>query len=219
MRTLNVDTAVARVRRLTNLETSNQARSIVTDAEVLEHLNDGYRRVWDIAVEVAPSFLAKRASLATPYTLPTDYLGALAVDYVVGDETRALRPYQLAERDIYQHASSDWPYWHANLYGAAGARLFFQPTTFAGTVTLHYVPLAATLAAAGTYLAGNAWEEYIVRSAQCAVLEKQEYDTLAAERRLEDAERRVRRALRAVENVPGPVVDLTARSDAWYRGS
>jgi hypothetical protein len=211
--TLNVDDTVARARAKADLETADESTSILTDAELLEHINEGYRVLWDHAVELAPSLVTTNVVLPSPYTLPADYLMARGFDLTVGGHVRTLLPYGFDARNRYQYLSADYPRWEVSVLDGA---VRWQPTEFTDTVLMWYVPVAPTLVAAGTYNAWHGWDRYLVYYALRCARDKQEYDLASAERALDGAERHVRRMLARLAAPRGPIED-SSPPDAFYR--
>ncbi len=208
MRTVNVNDTRSRIRREADIETADEAKSICNDAELLEYMNDGWRRLHNLLTELsAVELLGKSASLTSPYALPSDFLQLIGVDY----NGQTLHPFSLLQRNITYGA--DFP-----RYRIQAGSLLFNPSTFTGSVTLWYIPEASTLSAGGTYSTFADWDTFIVAHAKLRVRQKQEYDTMEAERDLQAAERQVRRNAARVKPEPGVIHDVRSLPDEFYFG-
>lgn len=216
MLTLNVNDTVTRVRRAADLETSDESKSVVVDAEILEHLNDAYRELWDMAAELAPGLVTTSATVSSPYALPSDYYQPRYIDYTVGGHVRTLNPYDEQLRNHYQYASEDYPRWRISVVDDV---IRFQPSSFSADVTLYYVPTAPILTAGGTYNAWWGWDQYLYYYALRCARDKQEYDLTSAEDGVARAEKRIRRALLRAANPPSAIADLETLPDSSYYGS
>lgn len=208
MQSVTVNDTVSRVRKEADIETADQTKSVCPDAELIEYINHGYRALYDIIVELAgPEYFGKSTTLTSPYALPSDFYQLIAVDY----GTLPLRQFAFAQRHIpYDTASPR--------FRVQAGSLVFNPSTFAGSVTLWYVPHAATLSAGGSFDSYDGWDTYVIAYAVLKVRQKQEYDTRDAERNLAMAEARVRRNAARIKPEPGRMHDVRSLPDEFYYG-
>lgn len=212
--TVTVNSMVDRVRKITDTETADQSKSIVSDAEIIEYLNDGYRELYElIADEAGPEMFEATSTLSSPsYSFPSDFYQLIGVDYTPSGASRpiSLNALTPGSRNA-QVGSTSAPYYRIR----AGA-LTFQPTDFVGSVTLRYVPAAATLAAGGSFNSVDGWDVYVINHAGMQVRRKQEYDVRDFEMAVGRAERRVRRAAARLAPDARGILDVRTLPDAYF---
>lgn len=210
---VTVNATVSRIRKGADVETADQANSVVPDAEIIEYINDSYRELFEICAEYAgPERFGTSTTLTgTAYTLPADFYQLLAVDYTVGTDVRTLKEFTFAERAIQFDA--DRPRWRIQ-----NGALKFNPSTFAASVTLWYVPTPAALAAGGSFDSIAGWDTYVVAYGVLKVREKQEYNTSDARADLDRAEARIRKHARLIKPKAPAMVDVRTLPDSYYYG-
>ena len=209
MLTATLEDTISRIRKGADIETTTDTKSICPDDELTEYINDGLRELHDIITEVAgPDYSATTDTLTAPYDLPEDFLQCLGVDY----NGRSLRQFTIAQRNVAY--ASEYP-----RFRIASGSLVFNPSTFAGSVTLHYIPVPVTLVdGTDEFTSVNGWDVYVVAYGVLQVRIKQEYPTDDARRALARAEQRVRRAAARIRPENGSVLDVTTLPDEYYIG-
>lgn len=208
--TVTVNSLVSKARKRADAETSVESQSICPDAEIIEYLNEGYRQLYDLLVELCGlEYFGKQSTLASPYTLPADFYQLLGIDFgAVGSEI-PLAQFAFAERTQFVDGANP-------RYRIRSGSVIWRPATFASAVTLHYVPVAATLAAGGTFDSFNGWDEYVVAWAVRSILSKQEYDLSTADGYLARAETRIRRSAPRIRAETQTIVDVETFPDQFY---
>lgn len=216
---VTVAATIAKIRQLADLETADQANSIVPDAELVSVINDGYRALVDIiAKESGYEVFATSASLTAPtFALPADFYRALGVDlpnfWGSGQPFSAQR-FSFAERNR-RAAAPILAGYDVPTYRIQNGYVVWEPTAAAPTasVTLWYVPTPAALASNGSFDAVNGWDDYVVAWGWRYCQEKQEADTKPALLKLAGAELRVRSSAGRTVQDPRVVADSRGEAD------
>src|SRR5688572_27255307 len=202
---------MARTRTLAQLQTSVRLMTDtvndghITDAFLLERINDGIAGLWDILVGCDPSRHRVSATMnatagTLAYELPEDFHSAIALDFVRGDERYPVEEFKFDERtfgldsyvDAYGIPRTRYEIAGQGIDGSA-ASLRFDRDPGTNTYELHYVQCPQLLADAGDTFDGVAgWEEWVIRTAAIAVCERQERDTSVHFREREKIEQRIR---------------------------
>ncbi len=204
---------IARIRRESDIETTDQANSICTDADLLDWLNDAYRELYEIVAEVAgQERFGKSATINhTTNALPSDFYRLLGLDWSPDGTTLSAQQYNFGQRNMLRF------FWRP-LFRLDGAVITWQPPENAPTAdyTLRYVPNPAAIASNGSFDSVAGWDTFVVLWVKLKVRAKQEYplDETAAE--LARAERRVRRGAARISDMADTIEDATYASDWWY---
>lgn len=207
---VTVNSLVSKVRKRADSETATESQSICPDAEIIEYLNEGYRQLYDLLTELSGlEYFGKQSTLTSPYALPSDFYQLLGVDLGAAGSEIPLRQFSFAERTQFFDVANP-------RYRIRSGSLVFRPATFATAVTLHYIPVAATLSAGGSFDSFNGWDEYVVAWGTRSVLSKQEYDLSTADAYLDRAETRIRRSATRVHAETQTIVDVETLPDEFY---
>jgi hypothetical protein len=211
--TVNVDDTLARIRRESDIETTDQANSICTDADLTDWLNDAYRELYEIVSEVAgQERFGKSATINhTTGALPTDFYRMLGIDWAPDGTTLSAQQFNFGQRNMLRF------FWRP-LVRLDGGKLTWEPPENAPTAdyTLRYVPTPVTLAGGGTFDSIAGWDTFCVLWVKLKVRAKQEYpiDEVAAE--LSRQEARVRRGAARMSDMADTIEDATFAADFWY---
>lgn len=150
--------------------------SFVSDAEVLDYLNNSYARLYNILVTKDEDYYSTTGTISLvsgtiSYALPTDVFKIQAVEFQLGtNQYVTLKPYNEAEKNVLLNAGN-------------------IPS---GTVRVRYIPQPTIYSSGSTAIDGiSGWEEFIVidGAIQCKI--KEESDTAALERRLSQLRREI----------------------------
>lgn len=153
--------------------------SFVTKTELIGYLNASYTELHDLLVSAGLGFFESSQTITSTgvstglYTLPTDYYGTLAVDYLSSTNTYLpLERYGIHDR---LRANGESP-GQSRGYRIAGANIQFYPAPSTGQVYRHlYVPVAGTLDDDADTVDGvNGWEEFLVVDAAMKILVKED---------------------------------------------
>lgn len=211
-----VNDMVARVRSQADLETSDQANDVVTDAQIIIWLDRANREVRELAHATTLTELpTTRATLTLPTAaLPSDCLRVLAVDVLDGSTYLPLTKWNWHDRGRFE--GMDRPAWRVD-----GPNIMFlpeQPTT--GTYRVWYVPVPTTLAGGASVDMVNGWDDYCVAAAVLECRDKQDLPTERHERKLERIAQRIKReAARMGEGGTTTVADVRTGPDSDYYNS
>ncbi len=212
-----IETVLSRARKLADVETSDQANSIVTDAELLDYANQGYKALYDlICTTVAETYFATSASVGpTTWPMPSDFYRLLDVDYAPGGITISAPQYNFKERNRDMlFPASPYPRWRLE-----SGVLVWKPSAPATAVTVWYIPVASTIAAAGTFNAFNGWDDYVVHWIVREIKTKQEESVQEVSTRLAEAGSRVRRSAARIVSEPDYIADTRGACDATFYNS
>lgn len=214
-----------KIRQLADIETLDEANSIVTDTELDSVINDAFRALYDLVANVAGHERFATSATVSPsaFSLPADFYRALGVDfpnfYGTGIAATASR-FSFAERNrrnaAYIIEGFDLP-----TYRVQNGALKWEPSNAAPTtaVTLWYVPTPATLATGGSFDAVNGWDDYVVAWGVRYCKEKQEEDAKPALLKLLQAEQRVKANAARIVQDPVAVADVRSACDRSYWNS
>jgi hypothetical protein len=198
-----------RVRTEADIETADEANSVVTDAELESFLTQGLRSLVDIILRTkGRERLYVSVSLGpSSWVLPEDFYRAVAVDFADGSS---------AEKFAFRNRSLGdliaTPRWRV-LEG----ELAWRGTPPTAAVTLWYVPVPEALAEDGSFDGFSGWDEYVVQYAVRKCRVKQEESTAEATSAMMAEEARIRTAASGLGQEPETIVDLTSQPDArWY---
>jgi hypothetical protein len=211
---VTVADTITKIRQQADQETADQANSVITDAELVSVINDGYRALYDIlAAEGGVERFATSATLAAPsFTLPAGFYQALGVDFPnfwgTGQALTARR-FSFAERNRrsawLMAAGYDVP-----SYRIQNGAVVWEPASAApaDSVTLWYIPTPSALASNGSFDAINGCDDFVVAWGVRYCREKQEEDNKSALLKLAQAEQRVRSNAARIVRDPVVVADL-----------
>ncbi len=212
-----IETVLARARKLADVETSDQANSIVTDAELLDYANQGYRSLYDlICTTVAESYFATSASVGpSSWAMPSGFYRLLGVDFAPGGITVEAQQYNFRERNRDAlFPSSPYP-----RYRLEAGSLVWKPSNPTAAVTVWYIPTPSAIAAAGTFDAFNGWDDYIVHWVVREIKTKQEESVQEVTQRIGEASARIRRNAAHIVSEPDIIADTRGCCDATYYNS
>lgn len=214
-----------KIRQLADIETLDEANSVITDAELTSVINDAFRALYDLIANVAGhEYFATSATVSpSTFALPADFYRALGVDfpnYYGTNQHATSRRFSFAERNrrnaLYVVEGYDLP-----SYRVQNGFLKWEPASAApvAAVTLWYVPTPAALASGGSFDAVNGWDDYVVAWGVRYCKEKQEEDSKPALLKLAQAERRVRENAARIVQDPMAVADVRNAGDTSYYNS
>lgn len=170
---------VTKVRRKADIEYAD-GDGKVTDAEIVDYINEEYAELWDLLAQKHEDLLTKKATVTQAsgkLPIPSDGLMRIRrLSHNSGDtEPTYLKLVTLEEFDRYTSTTDD-PVGYMLLDQA----LYPVPAPADGaTYTLYYVPDCTALASDSTELPGGIvakWEEYIVIGAAIKCMQKEESD-------------------------------------------
>ncbi len=178
-------------RRYADVETSTPTLDRDTDVELLEYLNDAYRELLDLIVSKGgQDLITKSVTLTSPYTLPSDFYRAVALERGVGTN-RWVDLHRFNFRERNRTLSQDWPAWRVLGEIAGPVLRLFPSDATPGDLRLWYVPNAASIAAGDTISVFGGWNTYLsIRIAQ-RILAADERENSALDRELKIATGRV----------------------------
>ena len=152
------------------------------DPELDRLINQQLLRLYRLLVSVNKDYYVDEDTVSVvagtaAYSLPGTFWRLLGVDVLEGSRWYPLRRYTFAERNQHQGNSSKV----STRYRIMGENLRLRPTpTWAGTLTLHFIPTLPTLVNPGDTFEGFAgFEEYAVVNAALAIKEAAEEDVQA----------------------------------------
>lgn len=209
MLTLNVNDTRDRIRVLADIETADESKSVVRDATIIGWMNDAYRRVYNLAATKAPDLLTKSATLSSPYTYPSDFMRVRGFDYAPNGVARPLDVSPFPDRGNAQW-STTFPPWRQTSSG------FVFPSGLTADVTIWYIPVPATLAAAGTYEAYTGWDWYLTLCGTKYALLKREMDARDIMQMERDEWDRLSDELSRMGTPPGATTDVDTLPDHFY---
>lgn len=222
---VTVASVISRIRQRADLETADQANSVVTDAELVVVINDGYRELYDLIADAAGhSYFATSATVAAPtFTLPADFYRALGVDlpnFFGTNEPYTAERFTFRERN--RRASIAFAAGYvAPTYRIQNGVIAWEPASAAPStsVTLWYVPTPAALASGGSFDAVNGWDDYVVAYGVVYCRDKQEEDSRPALLKLARAEARVKANAGRIVQDPVAVADVRDGCDYFHLNS
>lgn len=169
----------------------------VSDSEWLRIINQGYRQVYNLLVNVNEDYFTTTTEFTitsgNTEPLPSDFYKLRGVDYKLG-ENRWIRVqiFNHADRNLRTLPSSSDVNWR--YYRIYGGNIHIQPNLQAnGTYRLWYVPTLTELAADGdTVVDLLMFEDYIAYWAARQALVKEESSTVAVNQMLQKLETDIR---------------------------
>ena len=211
--TVQVSDVLSRIRVEADIETSDQANSIVTDATLLAWLNDAYRELYEIlAAECGQEYFGKSAIINhSTGAVPTDFWRLLGIDWAPDGTTVSAHPYNFGERNRQN--------WILNpVYRLDGDVITWQPVGSTPTTdyTLRYVPTPATLASNGSFDSILGWDTFVILWVKLKVLAKQEYPLDDVGTELNRCERRIHRQACRLSQDADTIEDIRGTSPEWY---
>lgn len=188
MATISVANLITRVRTRsdTDLDPSGNNHSVVTDAQILEFINDAWRDLYSLLTGAKEDLFLSSSDLITDgtsdLTLPSGFWILRGVDITISGEKLTLAPYGFQERNKLQSSSVNSLFNETYFYRLKGAQypgdqeITIQPTPASGlTVTVWYVPEPTVLSSGGDdFNVPSLWEQFIVVYAASMVAEKEE---------------------------------------------
>lgn len=201
MSAVSLSTLRSRARRRADQENSE----FCSDAEVLDYINEGAKRLHELLVGAYGEDYVKKSSTITTvagtsdYTLPTDFFKLTGVDLTISGKAVPLKRYNEVERNAFRNISTvSWfsvPRY--KLEGATTLRLYPAPTA-AMSGTLLYIPLLQILqgGTGSTYINEfvsdadtcnfpNGWEKFVTLYAAIEMMDKEESDTKEFKKKLD----------------------------------
>ncbi len=176
MRSYSVQSLVDRARRYADME---YTPFVTNDPELLDYLNVAYGEYYDLLVMTSEDYFTTVADITllpntTEYDLPDDFYKMTSMAYKIAEnQFYTLRPYMEQERNNFGLVTS----------------------IQTGTIRMRYVPAPETFDDFTGTIDGQAgWEDYISTHMAIQMLNKEESDTAALERKLLRLEKRINAA-------------------------
>lgn len=173
MRTYSVQNLVDRARRYADME---YTPFVENDPELLDYLNVAYGEYYDLLVGTSEDYYTAVFDInlvpnTTEYALPEDFYKLTSMAYKIADnQFYTLRPYMEQERNNFGLVTS----------------------IQTGIVRMRYVPAPVEFADFTGTIDGQAgWEDYISTHMAIQMLNKEESDATALERKLVRLEKRI----------------------------
>lgn len=216
---VNVADVLTRIRNQGDIETNDQANSAFPDAILVDWLNQAYRALYDVITDaigkVGEAHFATTTSVGpSSWTLPTDFYRELGIDYSPAGTRISARPFNFSDRNRDSWLTSQYPF-----YRVVNGSLVWRPSNPTVAVTLWYIPTPTTLASNGAFNAFNGWDDYVTQWVVRQVKLRQDYPVEDVAVRLNEAERRVRRAAKRVASYEDVVADVETRDFYDYLNS
>lgn len=213
---VNVTDVLARIRNQADIETSDQANSLFPTTTLTDWLNQAYKSLFDLICDDTPAAEAHFATSAslTPssFTLPADFYRELGIDFAPAGITTNANYFEFARRNVNNLITTSYPN-----YRVRNGALAWSPSAPTVAVTLWYIPTASTLVT--SFNAFNGWDDYVTQWVVRQVKLKQELDIGDTQVRLNEAERRVRRAAKKLASYQDAVADVRgACYDTFFNG-
>lgn len=214
-----------KIRQQADIETLDEANSVITDDELDGVIDAGFRTLYDLIANVAGhEAFATAATVTSPtFAVPADFYRALGVDfpnYYGTNMAATAKRFSFAERN---RRTSPFVIEGFELpsYRVQAGALVWEPASAAPStsVRLWYVPVPAVLADGGSFDAVNGWDDYVVAWGVRYCREKQEEDQRTALLKLAQAEQRVKANAARIVQDPGAVADVRACADSSYWNS
>jgi hypothetical protein len=188
---------ITRARNLSDSNTPTPTVDFVTDAELLDYLNQAYKELIDLIADssdAAIELMAKTATLTSPWTLPADFYRALTID-VPRDTASTTNPWMETQmfsiRGRNRYWNERYPAWRI----VGGAIVWEPPTTTIAQARVWYIPnfteLSATSSTVTTY---NGWDAFLTGTLIMNILAKNEQDTSLGRQMREEARKRIETA-------------------------
>ena len=187
-RTVNVDDIVDEIQRKADMENT----AFASDAKVIAALNFAWRDLYADLVSQYQRFFVTTDTVTlvsgtSEYSLPSDFWLMEGISLVDDTRTFTLRPWPFNHRN-YLNGRTDRPRYYV-LYGQTVRYIATPDAAYTGT--MHYVPVAPTLAAAGTFVDPNGYSNYLLYAVAADFKAREESDTTFLERRAAEARRRI----------------------------
>lgn len=194
-RTFTIAQIKTRCKRRANMENSN----FVSDAELFDLINEAYAELYDVLVAAYEHYFVSLTTVTltagtTTYNLPADFYKVLAVDFQTGGSWQPVLPLSLSERGDSQAAAIP-----------------------AGSVRVRYIPAPTVFTTDVQTIDGiSGWESLLITDVAIMMLEKEESDTTALERRRQREMARVSLMAQNRDVVSSGVVsDVTRPRSLW----
>lgn len=176
--------------------------AFVSDAELLDMINEAYAALYDLIVSAFQHYYTSTDTITlvagtASYALPDDFYKLIGVDLQEGAGTwKTLFPYNEVERNSTINTTSSIPN---------------------ATARLRYIPAPAVFTDDDETIDGVAgWEALLVTDVAIMMLEKEESDTTALERRrMRDQARIQQMAQNRDVSMPGTVTDVNAYNSQY----
>lgn len=203
-----------RIRDEADIETSDQANSVFTDARLTDWVNQAYKALVDLILEDdvgAESIFATSASVGpSSWAVPSDFYRELGIDYAPYGVTVSADYWAWRDRNRNTLITTNTP-----AYRIVSGVLTWRPNNPSAAVTLWYIPTPSTLGS--SFNAVNGWDDYVTQWVVRQVKIKQEYPVDEVQGRLNEAAARVRRAARRLAYYRDGVADVReCGDDAFY---
>jgi hypothetical protein len=201
-RTFTVQQIMDRCRRRADMEHSN----FISDQELVDLISEAFAELYDVLVAAFQNYFVGEASISltngtSTYALPAGFYKSISVDIQNAGKWDSLFPFEEIERNSVLTTSSSIP--------NATVRLRFIPAppiyTYAGRAT-------------ETVDGRAGWETLLVTTVAIFMLQKEESDTSALERRKQAELARIQSMAqnRDVTN-PGTITDVTVYDNAYIK--
>ncbi len=176
MRSYSVQSLVDRARRYADME---YTPFVENDPELLDYLNVAYAEFYDLLVMTSEDYYTAIADITllpniTEYDLPADFYKMTSMAFKIAEnQFYTLRPYMEAERNNFGLVTS----------------------IQTGIIRMRYVPAPEEFTDFTGSIDGQAgWEDYIPTHMAIQMLNKEESDTAALERKLVRLQKRIEAA-------------------------
>lgn len=201
-RSFTVQQIMDRCRRRADMENSN----FISDAELVDLITESFAELYDVLVGAFQNYFIATDTITLTngtslYDLPDDFYKSVTVDLQNGSRYDSLFPFDEAERNSVLQTSSSIPN---------------------ATVRLRYIPAPPVFeladVATDTIDGRAGWETLLVTTVAIFMLQKEESDTSALERRKQAELARITSMAqnRDVTN-PGTVTDVTVYDNAYIK--
>lgn len=205
--------------------------------ELDTYINESVKTWWDLIHRHADfpfdlqisSISATGLDATSGYSLPSDFYRMHRVEAVSGNthyELHPAGPHSLREFDGARLSESltrlntpkYWLFSEQAVDAVSQNYLVITPRSWTGTLQVYYIPTAPTLSLTSHWLDSfNGLEEWIVLDVAMKILEKEEVDTTALERRRDREEERLISAINARNGTwAGEVGLVETFDDAWW---
>lgn len=198
MATITLATLIKRARDRADMPVDG----FVTDEELTDWVNEGLQQLHKLLVDAFETEYAFKeqamsyVSGTTDYALPADFFRLFGVDFDFAGTTRALKPYNQAERNAYKNRSGPGALWFGVVGGlprysliknqsSTGSMLRLLPANVTTSGRLLYAPTVTTLVdGADSVELPDGWEKYVIVFAAIQMLTKEESSTTELQKQL-----------------------------------
>ena len=194
MRSRSAYDLIGDVRSRSDQQTLNGQVAYITDAEILEWLNQAWAELYDLLTKTGEHYYLKQQNFqsvngVTSQPLPDDHYKTMGVDVLVGGFWQAAHRFQFERRNDFQTVTGDWT-WPVDIYyDLWGQALQFMPVPNGLYPVRHWyypIPFRMTLDDGGTPPGSvsnvdgvSGWEQYAIDWAAQKCAERDENTDLS----------------------------------------